>query len=209
MSRAAAATREDVVRAAARRFTRGERIDVQAVVSDTGVARATVHRWFGTREGLIGEAIVFASEPVFGAARARARGRGAAGLVDALHHVVRTLAADDGLRRFLEHEREAALRILTSSGGVVQPAWVARTEELLAAESSAGRFRPAADLPTLAYAIVRLTEAFLYNDAAAGLRGDAERLHTVLAALLGAHPGEAAHPPDPPLTAGPDPPRGT
>ncbi|MCW2994224.1 MAG: hypothetical protein JWQ18_1719, partial [Conexibacter sp.] len=39
--------------------------------------------------------------------------------------------------------------------------------------------------PTLAYAIVRLTEAFLYNDAAAGLRGDAERLRAVLAALLG------------------------
>ncbi|MCW2985622.1 MAG: putative transcriptional regulator, partial [Conexibacter sp.] len=186
MSRTAAATREDVVRAAARRFRGGERIDVQAVVGDTGVARATVHRWFGTREGLIGEAIVVASEPVFAAARRTAEGRGAAGLVDAFDGVVRRLAADEGLRRFLETEREAALRILTSSGGVVQPAWVARTGDLLAGEVAAGRFRPAADVPTLAYAVVRLTEAFLYNDAAAGLRGDVARLRTVLAALLGA-----------------------
>jgi tetracycline repressor-like protein len=184
MSRTAAASREDVVRAAARRFRRGERIDVQAVVADTGVARATAHRWFGTREGLIGEALVVASEPIFAAARARAEGGGAAGLVDAFDEVVRRLAADDGLRRFLETEREAALRILTSS--VVQPAWVTRTEALLAVEAGAGRFRPAADLPTLAYAIVRLVEAFLYNDAAAGLRADADRLRVVLAALLGA-----------------------
>ncbi|HWH95023.1 MAG TPA: QsdR family transcriptional regulator [Baekduia sp.] len=188
MSRTAAATREDVVHAAARRFHRGERIDVRAVVADTGVARATAHRWFGTREGLIGEAIVLASEPMFAAARERAEGHGAAGLLDAFDDIVRRLAADDGLRRFLETEREAALRILTSSAGVVQPAWVARTEALLEAEAAAGRFLPAADLPTLAYAVVRLVEAFLYNDAAAGLRGDADRLHTVLAALFGTSP---------------------
>jgi AcrR family transcriptional regulator len=188
VSRVAAATREDVVRAAARRFRHGERIDVAAVVADTGVARATAHRWFGTREGLIGEAIVAASEPVFAAARERAaaRGGGAAGLVDAFDGIVRRLAADEGLRRFLETEREAALRILTSSGGIVQPAWVARTQALLAGEAAAGRFDPTVDLPTLSYAIVRLVEAFLYNDAAAGLRADADRLSVVLAALLGA-----------------------
>src|SRR3954466_12868312 len=123
MSRTAAATRADVLRAAARRFRRGERIDGAAGGADTGVARATAHRWFGTREGLIGEAIVLASEPVFAQARAAAA---STGLVDALDGIVRRLAADEGLRRFLESEREAALRILTSSGGIVQPAWVAR-----------------------------------------------------------------------------------
>jgi AcrR family transcriptional regulator len=193
MSRTAAATRADVVHAAARRFQRGERIDVQAVVGDTGVARATVHRWFGTREGLIGEAIVSVSDPTFARARRTAAARGgASGLVEAFDEMAATLATDEGLRRFLETEREAALRILTNSGGVVQPAWVARTGDLLAAEVAARRFRPAADVGTLAYAIVRLTEAFLYNDAAAGLRGDVERLRTVLAALLGAPPARAS-----------------
>ncbi|HEY4096558.1 MAG TPA: QsdR family transcriptional regulator [Baekduia sp.] len=192
MSRTAAATREDVVRTAARRFVAGERIDVQAVVGETGVARATVHRWFGTREGLIGEAVVYASEPVLRRARRAAEGRGALGLVDALDGAVRAMAADEGLRRFLEHEREAALRILTSSGGVVQPVWVARVEALIVAEADAGRYRPALDPATLAYAIVRLTEAFLYNDAAAGLRGDADRLRDVLAALLGVAPAPPA-----------------
>jgi hypothetical protein len=37
----------------------------------------------------------------------------------------------------------------------------------------------------LAYAIVRLGEAFLYNDTVAGIRGDVDRLREVEAALLG------------------------
>ena len=36
-----------------------------------------------------------------------------------------------------------------------------------------------------AYAIVRLAEAFLFNDATAGLRGDVDRLREIEAALLG------------------------
>jgi hypothetical protein len=99
---------------------------------------------------------------------------------------MRDVNEQPAFRRLLDSEREAALRILTSSGGVVQPAWVARTEALLVAEIAAGRFVPAVDPPTLSYTIVRLTEAFLYNDAAAGLRGDADRLSLVLAVLLGA-----------------------
>ena len=38
----------------------------------------------------------------------------------------------------------------------------------------------------LAYAIVRLGEAFLYNDAIVGIRGDTDRLREIEAALLGA-----------------------
>jgi len=44
------------------------------------------------------------------------------------------------------------------------------------------------DPATLAYAIVRLAEAFLYNDATAALRGDVDRLREIEAALLGVRP---------------------
>jgi hypothetical protein len=48
-----------------------------------------------------------------------------------------------------------------------------------------GRYDPPVEPSTLAYAIVRLAEAFLFNDAAAGMRGDVDRLRDVEAALLG------------------------
>ena len=46
------------------------------------------------------------------------------------------------------------------------------------------RAEPPVEPATLSYAIVRLAEAFLYNDAD-GIRGDVERLREVEAALLG------------------------
>jgi hypothetical protein len=49
----------------------------------------------------------------------------------------------------------------------------------------AGRYAPTVEPATLAYAIVKLAEAFLFNDAAAGMRGDVDRLKEVEAALLG------------------------
>ena len=48
--------------------------------------------------------------------------------------------------------------------------------------------RPLIAPPTLAYAIVRLAESFLYNDAMFGIRGDTQRLHEVEAVLLGVDP---------------------
>ena len=58
-------------------------------------------------------------------------------------------------------------------------------EALIAAEVSARTYVAPAEPATLAYAIVRLAEAFLYNDAAIGIRGDHGRLRDVEAALLG------------------------
>ena len=59
-------------------------------------------------------------------------------------------------------------------------------------EVRAGAYDPPVDTSTLAYAIVRLAESFLFNDAVAGMRGDVDRLREVEAALLGVPVGGAA-----------------
>jgi len=182
--RPAAATREQVLDAALYRYLRGRRVDIQAIAAELGLGRATVHRWFGTREALIGEVIVLASEPVLAAARVGARGRGGAALLDTFDRFNRSLADAPALRQFVEAEREAALRIITSRGGVVQPRIVAMITDLIDDEVRAGRYEPPVDPSTLGYAIVRLAEAFLFNDAALGSRGDLDRLRDVEGALL-------------------------
>ena len=67
----------------------------------------------------------------------------------------------------------------------MQPRIVAAVEELIENEVSAGSYEPPVEPGTLAYAIVRLAEAFLFNEVAAGIRGDVDRLRDVEAALLG------------------------
>jgi AcrR family transcriptional regulator len=183
--RPAAATREEVLAAAMSRYLRGRRIDVQAIAAELGLGRATIYRWFGSREELIGEILFQAADPLLDAARAAARGRGPQVLLDTFDRFNRSLADARALRQFVEQEPDAALRIITAGAGRVQPRIVARIQEVIDDEVRAGAYEPPVDTSTLAYAIVRLGEAFLFNDAVAGMRGDVDRLREVEAALLG------------------------
>ena len=183
--RPAAASPEDVVALARRRFQAGERVDLQAIARELGLARATVHRWFGTREALLGEMLAQLAEGRLRRIRAQVGGQGPEALLECCDRFNRELAAHAGLAALLASERERALRILTSSGGVLQPRVAAAVARLLDDEAAAGAYEPAIATDTLAYAIVRLAEAFLYNDAMVGIRGDTERLREIEAALLG------------------------
>ena len=185
--RPAAASREDVLHLALNRYLHGERVDVQAIAAELGLGRTTIYRWFGSREGLVGETVARAAAPLFEEARAAAGGRGGAALLDTFDRINRGLAAAPALRAFLELERDA-LRILTSSGGIVQPRAVATIQRFIEDEVRTGAYHPPVDPSTLAYAIVRLAEAFLFNDATAAMRGDVERLREIEAALLGVKP---------------------
>jgi AcrR family transcriptional regulator len=171
------------------RYLRGQRVDVQAIAAELGLGRATIYRWFGSREELIGEVLVLAAEPLLVDARKKARGRGGRALLDTFDRFNRSLADVPALRQFVEQERDAALRVITAGGGVVQPRIVAMITELIEAEARAGAYDPPVEASTLGYAIVRLAEAFLFNDAAAGMRGDVDRLRDVEAALLGVKGG--------------------
>jgi AcrR family transcriptional regulator len=182
--RPAAASREDVLHLALNRYLHGERVDVQAIAAELGLGRTTIYRWFGSREGLIDEAVAEAAEPLFDEARAGAKGRGGVALLDTFDRINRALAAAPALRSFLELERDA-LRMLTSSSGVIHRRAVAKIEGFIEDEVQAGAYDPPVDPSTLAYAIVRLAEAFLFNDATAAMRGDVERLREIEAALLG------------------------
>jgi len=182
--RPAAATREQVLDAALHRYLRGQRVDIQAIAGELGLGRATVHRWFGTREALIGEVVVLAAAPVLEASRTEARGRGGRALLETFDRFNRRLADAPALRQFVEAEREAALRIITSRSGIVQPRIVAMITGLIEDEARAGKYDPPVEPSVLGYAIVRLAEAFLFNDTALGSRGDLDRLREVEAALL-------------------------
>jgi AcrR family transcriptional regulator len=183
--RPAASTRQAALALATDRFLAGERVDVQAIARELGLARATMHRWFQTRESLLGELLATLAEERLTAIRREVGGSGAPALLETFDRFNREIAATRGMRALLAQEQERALRILTSSGGIVQPRLVMSIERLIDAEVEGGHFVPRIPPGVLAYAIVRLGEAFLYNDALAGIRGDTERLRQVESALLG------------------------
>ncbi len=183
--RPAASTREAALRLARKRFLACERVDVQAIARELGLARATMHRWFQTREMLLGEVLGALGEERLLALRSEVGGNGAPALLETLDRFNREVAATRGMRALFAQEQERALRILTSSAGLVEPRVVACIERLIDAEVQNDSFASPTPPAVLAYALVRLGEAFLYNDAIAGIRGDTARLRQVETALLG------------------------
>jgi AcrR family transcriptional regulator len=183
--RQAAATREDVIDAGLYRYLRGRRLDVQAIAGELGLGRATIYRWFGSREKLLGEVIIRATEPVLAECRSGLAGKGGPGLLETFDRFNRALADAPALSAFVEQERDAALRIIASGAGIVQPRIVDLITALIAEEAEAGTYNPSVEPDVLGYAIVKLAQAFLFNDAVVGIRGDVDRLREVEAALLG------------------------
>ena len=137
--RPAAASREDVHRGGALPLPAGrQRIDVQAIAAEIGVGRATVYRWFGSRDNLIGEVVIRATEPVLAEARAGLEGKGGPGLLDTFDRFNRRSPMPLRLRAFVEQERDAALRLVASGAGMVQPRVV---ELITGADHRGGRGR--------------------------------------------------------------------
>jgi AcrR family transcriptional regulator len=180
------ATREEVLSVARQHWLDCRRIDVSAIAAECGVGRATVYRWFGSREGLLGEAMMGVFEARVADARAAAGGKGAKALLDTFDLIYRGLVAAPHIRAFIERERAVALPLMTSSSGPVHPRIVELIKGLIDAEVERGDYEPTTDTGTLAYVLVRTTEALLFNYEADDVPKDFERLREVHAAVLGA-----------------------
>ena len=184
--RPATASPDDVLRAATAQYLAGQRLDLTELAKGLGMSRATIYRWFGSRESLLGEVVARELERLIAHRGRRSASAVRAGLLEVFDRINRDLARSKPLRRLLEQEPSGGMRLLTSTGGIVQPRAVACVEQLIDRTRSARAvYDPPADPGTLAYAVVRLAEAFLYNDAASDIRGDHRRLRDVQAALLG------------------------
>jgi len=96
--RPAAATREAALALATKRFLACERVDVQAIARELGLARATMHRWFQTREALLGELLGTLAERRLAAIRADVGGGGAAALLQTFDAFNREVAGTPGMR---------------------------------------------------------------------------------------------------------------
>jgi AcrR family transcriptional regulator len=180
------ATPAAAFRAARRMYLKGQRLDMQALATELGVSRATLYRWTGDREQLLSDVLWSLSDDLFEQAKAdNPDHTGTQRLLAIYRQHLGALVEAEPLHTFLRQETHAALRILTSHEGGVQPRTVATLAELYREEQQAGTFKPRADVTDLAYAVVRLTEAFIYNDAIVAIQpAEVERAAGIVALLM-------------------------
>lgn len=165
-------------------FLEGRRVDLRELSTELEISRATLFRWVGNRDQLLGEILWSITEDVFEARSKTAPGTGAKRLAVAIGAFVRTVNEAEAFREFVRREPERALRILTTKASVVQSRIIAKLEELLEAEVREGGLNPPLPVPDLAYLIVRIGESFIYTDIITGEEPDADKAQAAIEALL-------------------------
>jgi AcrR family transcriptional regulator len=166
-------------------FVAEQRLDMRSLARRLGVARATLYRRAGNREQLLDEMLWWrARRLLVDQVQATVSLTGTERLVAVVSGVLRAIARDRPLRAFLESDPETALRLLTGARSRVHRGMASALEKLIDLERGRGGFDTSLDTPTLAYAIVRISESFLYADVIADRAPDVDRASTVIEALL-------------------------
>jgi AcrR family transcriptional regulator len=178
-------TPADAFRAAVRAFEEGPRLDMGRLAAQLGIAKATLYRWTGSREQLIGEVISYLSQISFEGGLATATElEGVERVMAVYRHNVSTIVAFEPLRRFVRNETSLALRVLTLRGSVVEVTVSRQVAELLEEERQRGSLTLRAPAADLAYAIVKVTEGFIYGDPVAEIDPDIDAASGIVRLLL-------------------------
>jgi AcrR family transcriptional regulator len=155
----------DAFRLAKTWFLAGRRVDMQQLAAELNVSRATLYRWCGSREQLLGEVIWAINEKALNDTRAKSRGTGRTLLARVLEKSLARIRSFEALQEFVAEDAEYALRIITSKQSVVQARLIEWTAEFLRTEIN---LRDDIDLTDLAYVIVRVCESFVWSDMITG-----------------------------------------
>jgi AcrR family transcriptional regulator len=166
-------TPADAFHAAVKAFEEWPRMDMGRLASELGIAKATLYRWTGSREQLIGEVLSYLSEVGYDGALAATKELAGVERVMAVHQrYVRTIVAFEPLQRFLRNETPLAFRVLTMRGSAVEMTVSRRVAKLLQEEQERGSLTLRASAADLAYAMTKVTEGFIYSDPVAEIEPD-------------------------------------
>ncbi|XRQ14934.1 QsdR family transcriptional regulator [Actinomadura welshii] len=169
--------------AATAHYLRGEPIDMSALAAELGVGRATLYRWVGSREQLLGAVLAEMTERTYRVATRGVGGTGPDRILMLLDRFMHAVLDAEPLKAFTEREPRLFIRLATMPGTIED-----RSTELLTGELQAEIDRGAMRVPlptrTLAQAIVRVADSFMYAHYLGGNRPEIDEALEVVALLL-------------------------
>ncbi len=162
-------------------FDGGERIDVLAVARRLGVSRATMHRWFGTRDHLLTAVLGLVADDFVATAEAGAQGEGDERMLDFSRRLAAASAVFAPLRVIAHTEPEIVPALLLAPDGPVRPRVSAAIRRLAGATRTPAALRrldPTIDL------YLDAAMALHWATIATGVEPDPERTVVLGRALL-------------------------
>ncbi|HZZ48644.1 MAG TPA: QsdR family transcriptional regulator [Pseudonocardia sp.] len=174
-----------ILGAALRRYRQGQRIEIASLASELGISRASAYRWFGDNDRLLADVLVDRVQDNFHARLLEnADKTGRQRVLDVVAGFLRHAAGSERFDVLLQREPQRVLKVVASSSHRVQGVTVQLVEQLLDEEQSAGFLDLAVPAGTLAYAVVRLMEGYLYADVMAGEKRDVDTAVRLVGLLI-------------------------
>lgn len=166
-------------------FMEGKRLDISALAEEVGVSRVTLHRWVGTRDDLLSEVMSHLTGRTLDRLLAQIDAEGISPRApELLGRYVEVISSHTGVLRLQREEPETFVRLCTTNASAFQTRMVARVAEVLAADRAAGHLTIDLSDDELAFAVVRLLEAYAHAPTLTGQAADPELAARVLRALL-------------------------
>ncbi len=174
----------DALKAARRRFLALERVYMAELATELGVGRATLYRWVGGRDQLLGEVMWSLAHPALERVKSEAEGEGVDWVIAVYRRFGELILDTPAVRHFVQAEPEAALRVMTTKASPQQARVIAWYRDLLV--EAQGRFGITyrLDPETLAFTLIRIAESFLWTDLITGEEPDLSRGWEVARVLL-------------------------
>ncbi|QQD18462.1 hypothetical protein I6N98_00875 [Spongiibacter nanhainus] len=180
--------RRQLLALAQKQWLENAQLDLGALATELGIGRATVFRWAGSRDALLGEVIWSFHEPELQAALAATTLRGPALMSHMCRCSMQSVRDFEPMRRWTEKDPEYALRILSSESNVIFQRATAFTQALLDREQGDGFLQPVMDSAELARLLVRIETSFLFSDLACGQEPSIDSACTAIRVLTEAQP---------------------
>lgn len=180
-------TPADALRTARRTFLGQQRVDMNELASALGVGRATLYRWAGSRDQLLGEVMWSLAHPALERIKAEtpaSGGDGTAWVLAIYRRFGELILETPPVLHFVRTEPEAALRVMTTKSSPHQARVIAWYRDLLVEAQERFGVTYRLDPETLAFTLIRVAESFLWTDLITGEEPDLSRGWEVARVLL-------------------------
>jgi AcrR family transcriptional regulator len=162
---------------------KGRRIDMSGLAGEVGVDRATLHRWFGTRERLIGDAIWSLVERTDDDVEPEADGRGAGRISFVVCRVVESFVGSLAIERFVSAEPKA-LGVLVSPQSRIMERFAERMQRLIEVEIRLGALPADLDARDASTVISRVVTSVGFADIVADQPPDLPTIDRIVKTFL-------------------------
>jgi AcrR family transcriptional regulator len=179
---------ETVIRAAARVFLTTGTLEMRALARRLGIGRATLYRWRGNRDDLLGDVLLWLGLRNLRRAEADVGTEPGPRRLLEVHAIhISRMTNSAGLRTFVRTEPDTASKLLLDANGKVHVGMTRALADLIRRQELEAGWRAPLGPDRLAHIMARVDETFMYADLIARDVPNTETPQLVFEMVLGLH----------------------